>query len=122
MSGRRGPERIAQALLVAFAMNGAAQAGSLGPVDSLDANAVPGQGEPSMACSVCTRRHNARLKRRSDKGQCRIKGEIGAAGERIYHLPGGSRYELTDIDPAQGERWFCTEADAQAAGWKVGEE
>ncbi len=51
-------------------------------------------------------------------GQCRIKGNINAKGERIYHMPGGQWYDRTKIDLAQGERWFCSVNDARAAGWR----
>ena len=51
-------------------------------------------------------------------GNCVIKGNISTKGERIYHVPGGKSYEQTRIDTANGERWFCTEAEAQAAGWR----
>lgn len=47
-----------------------------------------------------------------------IKGNISSGGEKIYHVPGGSFYEQTVIDEAAGERWFCSEADAVAAGWR----
>jgi endonuclease YncB( thermonuclease family) len=50
-------------------------------------------------------------------GQCVIKGNI-SKGERIYHVPGGRYYDATVIDAAKGERWFCTEAEAVAAGWR----
>ena len=49
---------------------------------------------------------------------CRIKGNIARDGERIYHVPGGKYYDRTRIDPAKGERWFCTEAEAREAGWR----
>jgi hypothetical protein len=49
---------------------------------------------------------------------CRIKGNISAAGERIYHVPGQRYYDATFIDPQAGERWFCSEAEARAAGWR----
>jgi hypothetical protein len=50
---------------------------------------------------------------------CVIKGNISfRTGERIYHLPGQQYYERTVIQPEQGERWFCTEAEAQANGWR----
>ena len=49
---------------------------------------------------------------------CRIKGNISRSGERIYHVPGGRWYEATRIDPLKGERWFCSEAEARAAGWR----
>lgn len=51
-------------------------------------------------------------------GLCTVKGSITAEGERIYHLPGGAFYPNATIDPARGERWFCSEADAEAAGWR----
>ena len=47
-----------------------------------------------------------------------IKGNINAKGERIYHMPGGQWYDRTRIDPAEGERWFCSEAEARAVGWR----
>lgn len=51
-------------------------------------------------------------------GDCRIKGNINRKGERIYHVPGERGYDRTRIDLSMGERWFCTEAEAQAAGWR----
>jgi endonuclease YncB( thermonuclease family) len=52
-------------------------------------------------------------------GNCLIKGNINSEGERIYHLPGGSYYDATIIDASRGERWFCSEAEAVAAGWRA---
>lgn len=49
---------------------------------------------------------------------CRIKGNIAMSGERIYHVPGAPYYYATRIDTARGERWFCSEAEARAAGWR----
>lgn len=52
-------------------------------------------------------------------GPCLIKGNVSHnTGARIYHVPGGMFYEQTVISPWRGERWFCTEAEAQAAGWR----
>ena len=59
-----------------------------------------------------------RHEHKRDDGNCRIKGNISRGGERIYHLPGGQYYDRARIDPAKGERWFCTEAEARAAGWR----
>lgn len=50
---------------------------------------------------------------------CRIKGNISASGIRIYHVPGQKFYDRTGIRPAQGERWFCSEAQARASGWRA---
>ena len=56
----------------------------------------------------------------SDSGQPVIKGNISQnTGERIHHVPGGQFYDRTVIDEFAGERWFCTEADAVAAGWRL---
>lgn len=48
---------------------------------------------------------------------CAIKGNISANG-RIYHMPWSVWYDKVRIDPANGERWFCSEAEALAAGWR----
>ena len=50
---------------------------------------------------------------------CVIKGNISiATGNKVYHLPGMEDYESTVIDPATGERWFCSESEAIANGWR----
>ena len=48
-----------------------------------------------------------------------IKGNISySTGEKIYHLPGDKYYDNTEIDESAGERWFSSEFEAQAAGWR----
>lgn len=49
---------------------------------------------------------------------CDIKGNISSSGEKIYHVIGCGSYNLTKIDEARGERWFCSEAEAVEAGWR----
>jgi hypothetical protein len=50
---------------------------------------------------------------------CNIKGNISIeTGERIYHMPYQRYYPQTRISPQYGERWFCSEGDARAAGWR----
>ncbi len=49
---------------------------------------------------------------------CVIKGNISKSG-RIFHVPGQAFYDETRISPTRGERWFCTRAEAQAAGWRA---
>jgi len=50
---------------------------------------------------------------------CVIKGNISfATGERIYHVPGQAYYDETVINEQYGERWFCSEDEALAAGWR----
>ena len=50
---------------------------------------------------------------------CTIKGNISInTGERIFHVPGQRYYAQTKISPQYGERWFCSEFEARAAGWR----
>ncbi|MGN7883611.1 sunset domain-containing protein [Ensifer sp. 22460] len=50
---------------------------------------------------------------------CNIKGNVSInTGERIYHVPGQTFYSETVINSRYGERWFCSEAEARAAGWR----
>lgn len=51
-------------------------------------------------------------------GNCHIKGNVSFSGERIYHVPDGMFYSETRIDFLNGERFFCTEAEARSAGWR----
>ena len=49
---------------------------------------------------------------------CLIKGNISSNG-KIYHTPSSPWYVRTKINTAQGERWFCSIAEAEAAGWRA---
>ena len=51
--------------------------------------------------------------------RCAIKGNINARGECIYHVPGSRHYNRTKISPSKGEQYFCTVADAVAAGCRA---
>ena len=51
--------------------------------------------------------------------ECPIKGNINSKKVRIYHAPWSRSYSRTKINTAKGERWFCTEAEAVAAGWRA---
>ncbi|MFJ7929243.1 thermonuclease family protein [Peribacillus sp. NPDC096448] len=49
-------------------------------------------------------------------GSCnnpQIKGNINSKGNKIYHIPSGQYYEIT-----KPEEMFCTEQDAQDAGFR----
>jgi endonuclease YncB( thermonuclease family) len=50
---------------------------------------------------------------------CRIKGNISRKGTRIFHLPGQQFYDRTRISATKGERWFCSQSQARAAGWRA---
>ena len=47
-----------------------------------------------------------------------IKGNITRTGQ-IYHMPWDRWYDKTRIELSKGERWFCTETEAVAAGWRA---
>jgi len=50
---------------------------------------------------------------------CDIKGNIShSSGEKIFHVPGQQHYENTVVNPNSGERWFCSEEEAIANGWR----
>jgi len=53
-----------------------------------------------------------------DPNDCVIKGNISGSG-KIYHTPSSPWYARTKINTAKGERWFCSEEEAQAAGWRA---
>lgn len=49
---------------------------------------------------------------------CAIKGNISSKGH-IYHMPWSPWYGKVRVDLEKGERWFCSEAEALAAGWRA---
>jgi micrococcal nuclease len=51
----------------------------------------------------------------SSNQQCKkvIKGNITSTGKKIYHVPGGQYYQIT-----KPEQTFCTEEEAQKAGFR----
>jgi endonuclease YncB( thermonuclease family) len=69
------------------------------------------QSQPKQSLSL-----PAQLQER--RADCLIKGNISSSGGRIYHMPGQRYYDKTQIDASKGERWFCTEQEALAAGWR----
>jgi endonuclease YncB( thermonuclease family) len=48
---------------------------------------------------------------------CNVKGALGPAGERIYYVPTDEGYDEVAIERARGERSFCSDEEARAAGW-----
>lgn len=49
---------------------------------------------------------------------CPIKGQV-AGDNKTYVLPWSPSYDGVRVRTARGERWFCSESEAQAAGWKI---
>ena len=46
---------------------------------------------------------------------CSIKANLGRDG-CIYHIPGEHSYSRLEMNSTKQRRWFCTEAEAEAAG------
>ena len=65
-------------------------------------------------------RKGKRLVEESTKhsGKCMIKGNISSSG-KIYHTTSSPWYERTKINTGKGERWFCSEEEAKAEGWRA---
>jgi hypothetical protein len=47
---------------------------------------------------------------------CMIKANFKSRNLCIYHVPGGHFYDRLRMEPGSGRRWFCSEAEAEAAG------
>jgi endonuclease YncB( thermonuclease family) len=73
------------------------------------------QGEAQPAWEYRARRWAA-AEGQAPEG-CAIKGNVTKNG-RIYHMPWSPWYAQIKIEPAKGKRWFCSEAEALAAGWR----
>lgn len=49
---------------------------------------------------------------------CQIKGNLDKWDQRWYHLPSFRHYDQIVINLDHGDRWFCSEQEAQKAGFK----
>ena len=65
--------------------------------------------------SLCTQYENP------DNPKCVVKGNIinewNFKGDKAYHFPGCIQYKTTRVEKYRGEQWFCTEKEAQTAGY-----
>ncbi|WP_323771153.1 thermonuclease family protein [Antarctobacter sp.] len=77
-----------------------------------------GVESPADFRKAARRGHDAQHLASAPEG-CEIKGNISNRGDaHIYHMPGQAWYGATRINLVKGERWFCSEAEAQDAGWR----
>lgn len=103
---RYPPDVRYQALLDGLEKDARASgAGQWGAECAETATPTPGSGGPG-ACEY------------SGTDEAVIKGNVSSSGEKIYHVPGQENYGATVVNETNGERWFCTEAEAEAAGWR----
>lgn len=71
-----------------------------------------------MVLVGCSSRYGEQTHSEAPPGHI-VKGNISVTtGEKLYHVPGMRDYEDTVIDTSRGERWFKTEEEAIAAGWR----
>ena len=73
------------------------------------------QGQSQPAWDYRARRWAAAEEKAPDG--CAIKGNITRNG-KIYHMPWSPWYARIRMEHDKGKRWFCSEAEALAAGWR----
>lgn len=61
--------------------------------------------------SICTQETNPKNK------ECNIKGNNAQNNIPTYHYPGCNSYQLTKVELHHNDEWFCTEKDAEKAGY-----
>lgn len=104
----------------------ARRAPSPGPLSALEPSllpppppwAPPPPPAPAPSRSASPSSAGPSSSRRKGGGEgCDIKGNISANGSKRYHVPGTVFYDSVKIDESKGERWFCSEQEAETAGW-----
>lgn len=65
-------------------------------------------------------RAGRRLQYRKDEPAqiCDVKGIVSNKGERVYLVSSDPEYANIVVDPFRGERWFCSDDEAELAGWR----
>lgn len=54
-----------------------------------------------------------------DPGQiCDVKGLLSDTGDRVYLVNTDPDYAAVELDPRRGERLFCSDDEAELAGWR----
>ncbi|MCH7320723.1 thermonuclease family protein [Solibacillus sp. MA9] len=75
-------------------------------------NYVTKRGYDKDTYYAVTKENNDAPSTTTDDNSCAIKGNINSKGNKIYHMPGQRDYEN-----AIAEEMFCTEVEAEAAGF-----
>jgi len=74
---------------------------------------------PTASSKPVSKSSSSKSSIQNQSTECLIKGNISTkTDERIYHVQGCGSYNQTVIDTSKGERWFCTEEEAVASGWR----
>lgn len=78
------------------------------------AAAIAKEKKIGLFSEQCTQTENPQNK------NCAIKGNNpeNGGGEKTYHLPACKEYKTTQVQLYIGDEWFCTEKEAQQAGYR----
>lgn len=89
------------------------------PEIAITLTALSGQSQTTLPQSTPTVRQNV-LGAVEQSQSCRIKGNVSKRNndEKIYHCPNWRDYDRTEVNHKEGDRWFCSETDAIAAGFR----
>ena len=86
--------------------------------DSLDVEAMRGSGENARKnkIGIWSEKCSQTV---SPNNKCKVKANINdASGVKLYYPPDcGIRYDKITVDLFRGDQWFCTEKEAQVAGF-----
>lgn len=52
-----------------------------------------------------------------ETGACPIKAVVRADGDRVFLVPTDEAFASATVDPRKGDRVFCSDEEARAAGW-----
>lgn len=112
-----GEEMVRQGWAVAFRKYSSAYVGAEDEAQLARRGIWSGQFDRPEAFRAAGRAQVATVQRQRPQiiasTGCTIKGNINRRGQRIYHLPGTKWYE-----PTRAEAMFCSEAEAQRAGFR----
>jgi hypothetical protein len=78
----------------------------------------PSQGQPQPAGPAATPTPKPRGALLAPEPGCELKGKVLFNGDKVYYRPGVQGYDRLAMDPKRGDRWFCSPAEAEAAGWR----
>ncbi|WP_225986131.1 thermonuclease family protein [Psychrobacillus glaciei] len=70
--------------------------------------------EDKKSATTTTSQPKPKPEEKTTSDSCNIKGNISSSGEKIFHVPGGQFYNVTEP-----EEMFCSKAAALAAGYRA---
>ncbi|WP_342542117.1 hypothetical protein MHH33_14355 [Paenisporosarcina sp. FSL H8-0542] len=71
------------------------------------------QAEKEKSAQAAREKAEQAAKENSERSCLKIKGNISSSGEKIFHVPSGDFYDITEPEDT-----FCTKSAARAAGYR----